>query len=337
MLLQQPLNLPEQLPLHAMLLFPIILLLPTMVFFLIFLRSGLKTKQNMFWYLTLLFGFYTLSPIFQMGSLAAVDQATANIYYLIYQVIEIIAMLLLILVLEMFDKNAIFSGRFTFFSILASLAVGAILSKPELVSSTIGFGFTVSFASFSMAQILQAIFLIVAGLWLVITLIKNRKDAISPPQKKLITYLLFGVIFTNILSTLSIIPLQIFQLLNSFPFFHTIGMVLVGLAFKRVSKSPWLLQRQTAHLLLVYLQEGGVNVYSHSFSHEMNDNELVLLAGGFSAVTTFFKEATKASGTVHSINLEGRELRLISRERFVVALLIDYITQGSEMALVKFA
>ncbi len=327
----------QQPPLDGLLLFPIIMLTPTLLFFLIFLRSGVKTKQKMFVYLTLLFGIYALSPVFQMGSIVASNQSMTELFYLIYQVFEIISLLLLIFVLEMFEKNIIFSGRVTFFSILAALAIGAMLAKPELTSNSMGFGFSVAITSFSTSQILKVCFYISAGCWLIVTLLKNLKASNSPLQKKLVLGLLFGILFTNLLSSLDIIPLPIFQILGSFPFFQTIGMVLIGLSFKRVSNNPWLLQRQRIHMLLVYLLESGINIYSHSFNNEKIYPDVNILGGAFSAVTSLFKEATKTSGTVQSIKLDGKELRLVNREGFVVALLIDYVTQGSEMALSKFA
>jgi hypothetical protein len=88
-------------------------------------------------------------------------------------------------------------------------------------------------------------------------------------------------------------------------------------------------------LLAVY-DHGGLSLYSKSFSKEIRPDDTVLLAGAFSAVTSLIEESTKSTGNVESILLQGKELRVVNREGFVCALLVEYTTQASEWALKKF-
>ncbi len=116
---------------------------------------------------------------------------------------------------------------------------------------------------------------------------------------------------------------------------NNIGMFIIGLAFYRASKQPWLLQRQKVHLLLLY-NKAGLDIFSKIFSEDITPEDVTLLTGGFTAVSSMFQEATKSGDKVQSIQFEGRTLRLLNREFFVSALLVDYTTQASELALQKF-
>jgi hypothetical protein len=174
-------------------------------------------------------------------------------------------------------------------------------------------------------------------------LIKSYKSAWSEKQKKLIKWVFTGLIIIAFLPSFSYIIEQIIgrsiiqtvgrELLNGL--FHSIGMLIIGIAFIRISKNPWLLQRQRASVIMVYSHEG-ILIYSKSFTKNVNPDDLILLSGGFTAVTSMFKEVTKTSGQVKAIVLEGNELRIFNRKNFLCAILVDYNTQASELAHMKF-
>jgi hypothetical protein len=112
-------------------------------------------------------------------------------------------------------------------------------------------------------------------------------------------------------------------------------MFMVGWGFYRVSKHPWLLQRQQVHLLIV-ISNDGLDIFSKIFRPDITPDDVTLLTGGFSAVSSMFQEATKISGTLQAILFEGKELHLLRREFFTTAILVDYSTQASDVALLKF-
>ena len=193
-------------------------------------------------------------------------------------------------------------------------------------------------------MIFEFIFHIIAMVFLLIILIKSRKSAWAPKQKKLITWLLIGTLIGVLLPSLpNFSPGQslavnqlnstIMYLLQSIP--QNIGILIVGISFLRVSKNPWLLQRQRVYFLVVYSHEG-ISLYSKTFSKEITPDDTVLLAGAFSAVTSLIGDCTKSAGNVKSILLEGKQLRIISQKRFISALLLDYTTQASEWAHKNF-
>jgi ethanolamine utilization microcompartment shell protein EutS len=122
---------------------------------------------------------------------------------------------------------------------------------------------------------------------------------------------------------------------NATEYFQVIGMILIGWGFFRVSRHPWLLQRQGVHLLLV-ISNDGLDLYSKAFRPEITQTAISLLTGALSAVSALFQEATKSESQVQAILFEGKELRIVKRERFACAILVDYSTSASESALQRF-
>ena len=96
------------------------------------------------------------------------------------------------------------------------------------------------------------------------------------------------------------------------------------------------MQRQQIHLLLVYSKQG-LDLFSKIFRSDMSPSDVTLLTGGFSAITSLFQEMTKSSGEMQTILFENKELRLLKRKDFIVAILEEYATQASQLALEKFA
>jgi hypothetical protein len=298
----------------------------------------------MFGFLAILFSTYIVRNIFQVNRLFSLPEGEAILFFILFQIFDMLALYSLILVLEVFEKNIQFSWRQMLITILVFIAIGAMISDPDLESQIIDDEIFIMLKLISFEFIFTMLFLLIAGILVVISLYQSLKSAWSPKQKSLIKWLTCGTIFTFFLPLATQIalhsPLQVSkyflmtislmqELLQNF------GMILIGVAFLRVSKNPWLLQRQKIHLLMVYSQDG-IKLYSKSFIKGLTSDDALLLAGGFSAVTSLFKEATKTTGQIEAILLEGKELRIKNQENFICALIVEFTTQASELAHEKF-
>ena len=295
-------------------------------------------------YLACLFLTYLINHFFQTGYLLSEIQEVAELSFIMSQVFEMLTFYILVIVFEMFDKNIQFSRRQTIISLLIFVAIGGLLTQPDLNVETVGNNYLIYHERYSVISICQLLFNFVASSWLTVMLYKSRKSAQSTKQKHLIVSLFFGLILAIFVPSFPHIFREYMQHLTKDQLIITtlidrvtqnFGMLIIGIAFIRISKHPWLLQRQKVHLLLVFTREG-IDLYSKTFSDKITQEDLTLLTGGFSAVSALFKEATDTSGEVKSIQLEDKELRLIAREEFICALLVDYSTQASELAHKNF-
>ena len=323
---------------------PLILLIPSIIFQIIFLRDFIKTKQKMFGFLAILFSTYLIRFIFQANERFSLSEGEIILFFIFFQIFDMLALYSLILVIEVFEKNIQFSWRQILMTILVFIAIGGMISNPDLESQPIEGLIFISFKRMSFEFIFRMLFHFIAGMLLVIALHRSIKSAWSLKQKSLIKWLTCGIIFTFFMPlipqiAISILPQVSIEFLTTTSLiqelFQNFGMVIIGVAFLRVSKNPWLLQRQKIHLLMVYSQSG-LKLYSKAFIKELTSDDLLLLAGGFSAVTSLLKEATKTTGQVKAILLEGKELRIINRENFICVLLVEFTTQASELAHEKF-
>ena len=298
----------------------------------------------MFGFLAILFSTYLIRTIFQVNKNLELSEGEIILFFIFFQIFNMLALYSLILVLEVFEKNIQFSWRQILMTILVFIAIGGMISNPDLESQPIEGLIFISFKPISFEFIFRMLFHFIAGILLVIALHRSIKSAWSLKQKNLIKWLTCGTIFTffmplipqiatGLLRQVSIDFLMITSLIQEL--FQNFGMIIIGVAFLRVSKNPWLLQRQKIHLLMVYSQSG-LKLYSKAFIKELTSDDLLLLAGGFSAVTSLLKEATKTTGQVKAILLEGKELRIINRENFICVLLVEFTTQASELAHEKF-
>ncbi len=320
--------------------------IPAVVFFIIFVRDAIKTRQTIFGYLALLFSLYLLQHVFKIQQFFLVIEWDAEFFFMISQVLFIFIVLSLSLVVDMFEKNAPYSGKQTALTILATLAVGGLLINPSLLITPIEGTFTVQVDPHGLERAIQATFFLVAGLVILVTLFRSYQNATAFKQKSLVRGMFWGTFISLFVG--SILPaviefgtvygffsLNLSQISLFEGLFQDFGILVVGAAIVRVSKNPWLLQRQQVYFLIVLSHEG-VDLYSKVFNPEITPTDLTLFSGGFSAVTSLFQEVTKTSTQVKSIVLEDNELRLINREHFVCAMLVDYSTQASEVAHQKF-
>jgi hypothetical protein len=197
--------------------------------------------------------------------------------------------------------------------------------------------------TFNFTNIVHGIFNLIAGFWLFVSIYRSKKYAFNRQQKALINWLLIGLIIGILLPSPIILDVGFIEstpfltLVRTFlrDIFGHAGMLIIGIAFYRVIDNPWLLQRQRIHLLMVYSRDG-LELFSKNFSQELAGDSNLLLAGGFSAITSLFKEATMSAGQIQAILLEDKELWLKNRENFVFALLVDYMTQASQLAFENF-
>ncbi len=323
---------------------PLVLIFPTIALTIFFFVRYSKTQQNMLLYLGALFVFYLTNNILEMNQYFVVVQEVAELYFIVSEISYILLFYLLIVIFEVFYRNTQFSRRQTLITIIAFVVIGGLISNSDLQVMTLSQGYIVSIIQFSPIMILELVFFLTATALLLSVLIKTRKSAWDPKQKNLITWLLIGSIIGVLWPSLPFVlrPADIvvnesifllMQLIMSIP--QNIGILIIGLAFLRVSNNPWLLQRQRIDFLVVY-SHGGTSLFSKSFRKEIKEHESILLAGAFSAVSTLIEESTETTGNIKAIKLEGKELRVISREEFICTLLVEYTTQASEWAQNKF-
>ncbi len=339
---------PPNLPFPFLNFATIVSIIPTVIFFIIFLWNYFRTRQQMFAFLAVTFMISIIQNFLAIRQVTLANPATAELFFIIAQMFKMFTLYFLLIVVEMFERNTAYSGRLTILTGIMAATVGAAITtisspSPAVNYETFGDIIYVWFPARSTVRLLEGAFGLVAGLWLLIVLYRSWKRARSPKQKRLIVLILIGLFFCEILG--SALPVVVDQFtipdqvvlfaLGGIEFSSNIGMFIIGYAFYRASRQPWLLQRQKVHLLLVYSKEG-LDLYSKIFSDEMTPEDVTLLTGGFTAVTSMFQEATKTGDKVQSIQFEGRTLRLFNREFCVSALLVDYTTQASELALQKF-
>lgn len=330
-------------------LLPIILIIPAIAFFIIFFIKFIKTKQHILGYLALLFLTFVMKNLFQIIIHTSPNESAAINSFIIFRIAEMFMLFSFVIVIEMFERNIQFSLRIIILIVLVFTTIGSYVTNQGIqatqITTIIG---EVYFADFekplNFTTIIHSIFNITGGIWLLISLYRSKKYAWNDDQKKLINWLFIGLILGILLPSGAILDLGLLgertsNLLIGRSFareiLEPIGMLIVGIAFYKTVDNPWLLQRQRIHLLMVYSQDG-LELYSENFSKELAENDNLLLAGGFSAITSLFKEATKSAGPINAILLEDKELWLKNRKYFVCALLVDYMTEASQLAFQNF-
>ncbi len=332
-------------PLMFLAFIQMVLIISTIALFILFLFRYIKTHQKMLGYLAVLFFFYLINNILRLAQFFASNQESVKFYFIMAEISGLIMLYSLILLFEIFYRNTQFSNRQTITTISLFTVIGALISNPELEVVPISWGYLVNFQRFSIIMILELVFHIIAVAFLLIILINSRKSAWVQKQKKLITWLLIGSLIGVLLPTLPnvIITEEVSSNQSGFIMEHlfrsipqSIGILIVGISFLKASKNPWLLQRQKVYFLVVY-SNSGLLLYSKTFSKEITADDTFLLAGAFSAVASLISGCTKSTGSVKSILLEGKQLRVINREMFVCALLVEYSTQASEWAHERFS
>ena len=314
----------------------------TVVFLVLFIQEYRKTKHKMFGYLIIFFITFFLQNFFQI--LEIISSGIVSTYsYMIVDILSMLSFYIMIIILEVFERDVSFSLRQSILTILIFTTIGGMISTPTFKSMP-GPIFQTYWADEEFLSYFQLIFYIVATISLISMLYRDYKTAWSMKQKKIIRWLFIGVSLSIlfpiiaymtiiILTEISEIILTIFLILSLF--LMNSGSIIIGIAFLRVKKEPWLLQRQKVHLIIVYSRDG-IQIYSKILNKNLSESKTVLLTGSFSAITSLFQEATETAGAVRSVLLEDKELRIINKDLFVCAILEDYSTQASESAHENF-
>lgn len=332
---------------EAFLLFliPAILLIPTVLLSFHFVREAIRQKKKIFFSLSALFIMYLAMHFFEVGQAFVQTEMTAKFNFIMIQILRMLMLYILVVVLEFYSQNILFSGKQTILAIIAFIAIGGMISTPNLETEVIGARYIISFVHLSPIIIAETIFNLTASIWLIVMLRRNLKAASNKQQKLTTIFLFIGLILGVFLASVpnliqSVAGARRARLLYFDIIFgsiiQNIGILTIGFTFYRVSHNPWLLQQQKVYFLVVYSHDG-VELFSKSFSEEITPNDLMLLAGGFSAISSMFQEITNAEGIIKAILLEDKELRIIKKEHFISALLVDYSTEATEEAHNSFA
>ena len=324
-------------------IFPLIFFGPLIIFFLIFLVKFLKTRQKMFLHLTLLFMISGLAQALSAASTIIPFFNVGSVLFLIGQILDLASLLLLLVIFESFNENKVLSWQLLLFAIMTSLIVGGLLSSPEIIITTEQ-GFTsYQFEQRTFNSMMVFAYGLFVTIWLLKTFVKMRRTATNSQQKSLVTWLVIGIFLSQIVGsfapvTFELIPSSIIELRmigSNLAIFKAIGMLIVGVIFYRVSKQPWLLQRQRVQLLLVY-SKAGIPMYNKIFDENMSEADVQLFTGAMTAISTIFNESTKSKDSIQSITFKGKEIRIIDRSHFITVLMADYHSQASESALENF-
>lgn len=325
-------------------LIPIILLIPTILLSFWFLKQAITQKKKIFIYLSILFSIYLAGIFFDIAQNFSRSALSAQGMFIMAQVFRIFVLYILVLLLEFYSQNIEFSGKQMVLAILAFTTIGGMISSPDLEIELIDSNNIITFAHLSPIIIFNILFNAYASVWLIIMLRRNLKSANTKDQIKIIHMLSLGMVLAIFLPIVPNLARSIFgqQVSQSIIFdfifgslIQNAGILLVGFTFYRISNNPWLLQQQKVYLLVVY-SHNGIELFSKSFSEEISPDDLTLLAGGFSAISSMFQEITDAEGIIKAIVLEDKELRIIKKTHFISAILVDYSTEATEEAHKSF-
>ncbi|HME53569.1 MAG TPA: hypothetical protein VKM55_15190 [Candidatus Lokiarchaeia archaeon] len=305
----------------------------------------MKSKQKIFMHLVFLFSISIANQGAELLTNIARVADIAKATFVASQVLEIIALILLLVILETFEENKAVSIRIAGFLAIGAMIIGSMIGGSNLIANPtqtpIGTGYIVQFQHKTFTEVLLVGFAGLTFVWLVITYIKKRKTTRNVRQRSLVTWLFIGIFLSQVVGSLGSGVLDPTnrvsgQFWEGVSIIKTIGIIIVGIAFYRVGKTPWLLQLQKTHLLLVY-SKSGLPLYSKIFREDIAEHDIELLAGAITAVTALFKESTKETNPLESIRFKGKVVRIIDRGTFVCAVMVDYTSQASDSAQDNFA
>ncbi|MBD3186202.1 hypothetical protein GF325_05185 [Candidatus Bathyarchaeota archaeon] len=324
------------------LLIPSILFTPIIIFFMYFLVKAIKERQKMYAFLTLMFATTGIANLLNVISSILPSPATGQVTFIAAQLLDLISMLALLLVFQLFDKDRLLNWQLVAFISLVTMISGTMLSDPNIIHSVEGGLHVYFFEHRTLGGVLLLVFSIASITWLVYNFIKMRREATSKKQKSIVKWLMIGIVFSQVLGafapvTFNLAPgwLEMDRIIGNITLFKSIGMLIVGITFYKVGNTPWLLQRQHVQLLLVY-SRSGIPMFSRIFDKAMTDSDVQLLTGAMTAITAIFNESTKVARAIETILFKERELRIIERPAFLCVLLEEYSTHASETAHENF-
>ncbi len=321
-------------------LYPFFAFTPLTIFLALFLFRFVKSRQKMFLHLAFLFIITIVNQGCLMLMVISNVVVVAQVLFLFAQVLEVTGMLVMVIVLEAFEENKPFSPRVAGFTAIAAAIIGAMISSPQLEAesfvTTIGSGLLVHFTRLNVAGVLLSAFPLLVAIWVVVSFFTKRKLSRSKEQRRLLFLLYFGIFLAQFAGSFAPVIMQSVDIRNldaasNLGILRVIGIVIIGFAFLRVAKKPWLLQLQRVHVLLVYAKNG-VTLYSRRFREDISDTDVQLLAGAITAVASLFRESTKETSPIETIQFRGKAVRVIDRGAFTCAVMVDYASQASDSA-----
>ncbi|MBN1214683.1 MAG: hypothetical protein JXA99_04500 [Candidatus Lokiarchaeota archaeon] len=312
-------------------------------FLIHFIRNYIRTKQKIIAYLIFYLANHILANFFGYFKLVLSNDDIALIFHIISEILDMSTLFALIMLLEVFEKNTQFTIKQTIMSMFIFAMIGGLISRPPVINESFE-AYHLFTYSRSPIAIIMACFYFITFVLLVVMLYNNKKEAWSKKQKTFMSRLIVGILLSL---SVAIVPFAIeftdpssyanvfinFAILTVF--IQHIGVYINCYAFLKVSKNPWLLQRQKIHLLMVF-NRSGIELFNKSFYRKFDQEESGLIAGVFSVINSLVQETTRTPEELESINLKGREVRFISREHFISVIIIDYSTQASEIAHKNF-
>ncbi len=321
-------------------IYPFITFTPLTIFLAFFLLRYVKSKQKMFLHLAFLFVITIVNQGLLMLMVTINEVVAAQVLFITAQVLEVTGMLVMVIVLEAFEENKPFSPRVAGFTAIAAAIIGAMISFPQLDTepflTAIGSGFLVHFTRLNVAGILLSALPLLVAIWVVVSFFTKRKLTRSKEQRKLLFLLYLGIFLAQFAGSFAPMVLQSVDIRNleaasNIGIMRVIGIVIIGFAFLRVAKKPWLLQLQRIHVLLVYAKSG-ITLYSKRFREDISQTDVELLAGAITAVASLFRESTKETSPIETIQFKGKAVRIIDRGYFTCAVMVDYASQASDSA-----
>ncbi len=225
--------------------------------------------------------------------------------------------------------------------------IGAALSGPNILYDQLAHGYFFYYDTSDLTlRYLQVTFGLLAALWFVITLIRSWRAAKSPVQKRLIILLVTGMFLSQIVGVglsgllevggkLQLSSRYTLFSLTGIQFTQDIGMFLIGLGFFRISKHPWLLQRQSVQLLVVYNKDG-VDLFSKRFEPNITEDRCYAAHWRIFGSFIHVSRSGKSIWSSQIYWLSRKRSPLINRKNFTCALMVDYSTQASELPHQKF-
>ncbi|MHA1745822.1 MAG: hypothetical protein ACTSWW_07470 [Promethearchaeota archaeon] len=325
--------------------YPILTILPVIGFFIYFLRKHRKTNYRMFAYLTLLFGASILSHIFSISSFIALQSKSAIVLFLLGQLFDLVSLLALMVLLSVFQhRRAISGSQLILISLIAGI-MGIMLTDAGIEIHSTESPWLIGFVNSSLIPMLIMSFSVIATMVLIQAYRRSYRTTSNLHQKKLLRLLFSGIIISQLFG--SFIPHFFITLFSSllhvgefflFPLFAIVkigGLILVGYAFYKVGKEPWLMQQQQNHFLLIYTTSGTA-LYTKSFREDISAEDMNLFSGAFSTISSITQDVTKISESIKTILFENKELHVMSRETFICILMVDYSTMASFQAQKEF-
>jgi len=326
-------------------LFPILTILPVIGFFLYFHQKGLKTNYIMYRYLTFLFGASILNHFFSILSFFSLQSNIAIIFFLVAQLFDLIALLTVMVLLTVFQHHRAISGNQIILTSLIAGIMGIMTTEGGVEVLSSKSPWLIGFSTTTLIPVLVMIFSVIATINLIQVYRKSYKTVANTTQKDLLRLMFAGIIMSQLLGSFvphlgftvfpTIVEVGEFFLFPLFAFVKISGLILIGYAFYRVGKRPWLMQQQQNHFLLVY-NTAGIALYTKPFRKEISEDDMSLFSGAFSAISTVIEETTKISESIKTIHFENKELHVFSREMFICILMVDYSTKASFQAQKEF-